>query len=254
MSVHLNVPELRSSQVQSAPIHHAEALPLQGIASDQSTLLSLREHANAEAAFSFCSCFESLINWIRDCFSNIFASRTSTRTSTPVTHDSLIRTANGCLSAQLYTANLSYPVKAIVFIKNNGTLVATPHREIASSPDLLTFETEVRGVLAQLIRSQDLAAEGPAELEFDAVYFINRASDFEVIKGEQRIDMKTGADSGRPRSSSVMSTMSLSFYLHGEAGDQLTNFERFIMPEYMRQREARIARIVDALVPLPSGR
>ncbi len=125
MPVHLDAPVLRSSQVQSAHSHPVETLSSQGRASDRSTLLSMREAANGNISIS-CDWFTAIPNriksffvdsWIYNWVSSFFAFQP--------TRADLIERGNEILDAHFNGAGLSFPLKAIVFMKYNGELLGT---------------------------------------------------------------------------------------------------------------------------------
>ncbi len=82
MSVHLTDPVARSIQTQAFSAGVEQPQQREAL-TGRSTLSSLRQNANADGSFSLCSCFENLINWVRDFFSNIFGS-----SSTPAPQES----------------------------------------------------------------------------------------------------------------------------------------------------------------------
>ncbi len=247
MSVHLDSSVLRNSQVQSAPIHHAETVPLQGIASDRSTLLSLREHANA--GVSFCGCFESLINWIKECFASCFGSRASqvvpqaiVPSPQPPTEIDRMQTVRRYIDQQFNTPGISYPSKVVVFIKYDDTIIAMHHDEVLSN-DVERFKSNAMGE-AERAHWNRLNGDGHEAqwLEVETCFFTNSSPDarapiYEMTDVSNRINLSNGVIGNGFRSTSRMQPrITAEYLLHLTEGnrDRMPELGRFLLPAYVR--------------------
>ncbi len=210
MSVHLENPVFRSSQAQPANVGSAQSQPQLsplGMASEPSTLLSSREHVNADASGSFCACFENLINWFRDLFSNIFGSRssatlpTTTVTAQPITGEQKVDKAKQYIDFHfndVNTAGLTFPVSVLVVVRWKGLSIYTPMYQLNSGN-----AADLKNQIKEMIPSADSRVwelqngDHSPQLEVVTCFFHNRSADaenptFDIRRIAQVFDFRTG--------------------------------------------------------------
>ncbi len=232
MSIQCNDLVRRTSQVQTLNVEPQVSASPQGMASDPSTLRPFREHVNANESGSFCSCFESLINWIKGFFSNLMGSRASEvvpqrtapqemnehQLSWPlftlvdrvapqpwvreeITHDRIIEKGNEYIDNQFSdskTEGLSYPFKAIVCIKYNGVIIKTLMYTLASG--LPELKETAKRELSAAIRSQDLQGAEPVSMGVITAFLqpesTRNNSEYRFRRVTERIEFRSGQTIG----------------------------------------------------------
>lgn len=211
MPVHLENSIFRGSQTQNLDSAQSHPhLSQRTMASDLSTLVSLREHVNADESGSFCACFESLINWIKGLFTNMVSSgssqlqapqesiTTSPQTSnvtemaplqttnvaevvTPLqTGDQIVDKARQYIDFHfndVNTAGLSNPVNVIVVIRWNGVTVHAPIHQVDHGN-----VADLKNPIKQMLPSGnsptwELQDGNPARLEVETLFIYNRGVD-----------------------------------------------------------------------------
>lgn len=143
-----------------------------GIGTEPTTVTSMRESAHAEAPSFLCSCFTSLVNWIRELFLGCLGAtvnQTEVSVERAITHERLIQKGHEFIDDQFNHIGLTLPQKAIVTIQFNDQILAMPHSDVAG--DLTEFKMEAKRVLSQMLQSQDL--QGDVRLNVETHFLIN---------------------------------------------------------------------------------
>ncbi len=224
MSIQLNAPVLRNSQAHpsnnGAEQSHASPIGLAGNAS------SLRSQVNAGASSSsLCGCFESLINWIKGLLFNLLPARASQAPAQPpaaaiesppatvprTDPETLLNKADEFLDLQFNTPGLSYPLKAICFLKYNGRLIASPDRQVNAALDLDRFKTSVKQDFAlrtmqmllpfSFVGTTEVArvVEETVQLEVETCFFSDVGTDpenpmYDIAHVSNHRDLTTGQE------------------------------------------------------------
>ncbi len=262
MSIHLDGSVSRSAHAQTAAVA-LEQTPSaqQGIGQDTSTVLSLREHVNADSS-SFCSCFTQLINWFKSIFSNFFASSAVQANEPVVTTDRVAPPPQEIQSTNPYfnpyprerireqmshmvdyqfteesRAGVVYPVDVIVFAKFNGQILSTSFERLYHH-QVSPFAVRVKEQLSRQIETMEEGDLVPAPLEVKTCYVVRRTPDLsnpscQITSLFREFDFSGGTVNGDRRVVNTSLPQDLTQFLHDIAGRDLPQFNamaNFLFP------------------------
>lgn len=123
-----------------------------GMAATPTSICSVRESTHAEPTSFLCDCCTSIANWIKSAFMSLFG--ISSNAQPEFSREWLIEKGNTYIDAQFDQHNLVYPLKALVIIKLDNRIIASPRSDVPRN--VSDFKPAVKQILREVLERENL--------------------------------------------------------------------------------------------------